>query len=96
MLFHCQIHINLSDNISAEATDNLYSKEFQQGTRLMESGKLVSIWRSSGKSANISLYDVRDRVELDECLRSLTLYPFMEIVITELETHPLTHRSGLP
>jgi muconolactone D-isomerase len=52
------------------------------------SGEWRHIWRVVGRYANISILDVHTTDRLDGLLPSLPLFPYLDIRVTPLATHP--------
>jgi len=61
-------------------------KEYSQ--RLQRAGKWPHIWRIAGEYANFSIFDVESNDELHDLLSGLPLFPYMDIRVTPLATHP--------
>ena len=64
------------------AREKAYSQELQR------SGTWPHLWRIAGEYANISIFDVADNDELHDRLSGLPLFPYMDITVTPLATHP--------
>ena len=67
----------------------LLAAEAARGRELIAAGSLARIWRVPGRRANVSLYRAADGTELHGLLCSLPLYPWLEISVEALATHPL-------
>lgn len=67
----------------------LIESEAVRGRELIEQGALVRIWRLPGRWANVSLYRAGDATELHEFVSSLPMWPWMEVSVEALATHPL-------
>ena len=72
---------------SSERTDIL-AKEKAYSQELQRSGKWPHLWRIAGEYANVSIFDVADNDELHDLLSGLPLFPFMDLTVTPLATHP--------
>jgi muconolactone D-isomerase len=68
--------------------DRLKAEEKSRAQELQRAGKWVHLWRVAGQYANISVLDAADHDELHAMLFSLPLFPFMDIAVTPLATHP--------
>lgn len=64
------------------AREKAYSQELQR------SGKWPHLWRITGEYANVSIFDVAGNDELHDLLSGLPLFPYMDITVTPLATHP--------
>jgi muconolactone delta-isomerase len=49
-----------------------------------EQPKDLSLWRITGRYANISIFDVGDNDELHKLLSALPLFPFMQMKVTRV------------
>ena len=72
---------------SSERADTL-AKEKAYSQELQRSGKWPHLWRIAGEYANVSIFDVADNDELHDLLSGLPLFPFMDLTVTPLATHP--------
>jgi muconolactone D-isomerase len=63
--------------------------ETARGRELIAMGKLRRIWRVPGRWANIALYEAIDATELHALVSSLPLWPWMDVAVEALATHPL-------
>ena len=66
----------------------LRSGERECAMALRESGNLKRLWRSPGRSGWIALWEAADATELHEQLASLPMFPYLDIHIEALATHP--------
>ena len=89
MEFLVHIEVDLPPDFPTEEGASLRAAEAERGRQLIADGRLVRIWRTPGRRANVSLYDVRDATELHELLSSLPLWPWMDIRVEPLAMHPL-------
>lgn len=77
----------------AERAD-LVAREKDYSQQLQREGKWPHIWRVVGEYANYSIFDVESGDELHELLSGLPLFPFMDITVTPLATHPSDIAAG--
>nr|WP_307855558.1 muconolactone Delta-isomerase family protein [Kibdelosporangium banguiense] len=56
--------------------------------QLQQCGKWLHLWRITGEYANFSIFDVESNDELHTLLAGLPLFPYMDIHVTPLATHP--------
>jgi len=73
--------------------EEMFAVELARGQELAHAGALRRLWRIPGRWANWSLYEVTDATALHEALTSLPLYPWMEIEVHALATHPNDPRA---
>jgi muconolactone D-isomerase len=71
----------------AERTATL-ARELEYARNLQRAGKWPHIWRVAGEYSNISVFDVESNDELHAALSRSPLFPFMNIRMTPLATHP--------
>ena len=71
-----------------EAFETLKRKEKEMALDLQKKGTWQHLWRVAGEYANYSVFDVPDHDALHELLINLPLFPYLEIKVTPLATHP--------
>jgi muconolactone D-isomerase len=89
MEFLVRINVDLTAEVTEPRRRELLEAEAERGRELLVSGALRRIWRVPGRRANVSLYEVSDATELHALLMSLPLWPWMDIQVEALATHPL-------
>ena len=89
MEFLVRIDIDLPADVTESRRRELLEAEAELGRELLASGALRRIWRVPGRWANVSLYDASDATELHALLTSLPLWPWMDVHVEPLATHPL-------
>jgi len=67
----------------------LVALEAGRGRELIAMGKLRRIWRVPGRWANVAVYEAIDATELHALVSSLPLWPWMDVSVEALATHPL-------
>jgi muconolactone D-isomerase len=92
MLFMTAMEVQLPQDMSQEAADDLRARERERAHELQRAGKLRHIWRVAGRYANVSIWDVDSVDELHNALTSFPMFPYLDIEVTALATHP----SALP
>ena len=55
---------------------------------MQRSGRWPHLWRVVGEYANVSIFDVESNDALHDLLSGLPLFPYMDITVTPLATHP--------
>lgn len=76
--------------------DQLIAKEGQRAAELAEAGIARRLWRVPGQWANYGLWQAADATALHEALASLPLYPWLDIVVHPLATHPSDPGGSAP
>lgn len=88
MLFKVEMTVNIPSSLPAAQVAESKAKEKAYSQQLQREGKWPHIWRVVGQYANVSIFDVADNQELHDILTALPLYPWMEITVQPLCTHP--------
>jgi muconolactone D-isomerase len=88
MLFHARMDVHLPQDMDPEVRADIVAREKAYAQELQRSGKWPHLWRIVGAYSNISILDVESDDELHELLSGLPLFPYMEIRVTPLATHP--------
>lgn len=89
MKFLVNITIEVPPSMPEDQRADLYARELARGNELIANGQLVGIWRVPGRTANVSLYEAPDADALHTALTSLPLFPWLDIRVEALATHPL-------
>jgi muconolactone D-isomerase len=89
MKFLVNITIDLPPSMPKDERADLLARELERGNELIASGELVGIWRVPGRRANVSIYEVADADALHTALSSLPLFPWLDVQVQALATHPL-------
>lgn len=71
--------------------ERLIADEGARADELAREGLLERTWRVPGRSANWSLWQVKDATALHDALSSLPLFPWLDI-----EVHPLAEHYADP
>jgi len=88
MLFHVRMDVRLPHDLAAEARADIVGREKAYAQDLQRAGKWPHLWRVVGEYANISIFDVDSSDELHDLLSGLPLFPFMDVKVMPLATHP--------
>jgi len=88
MLFHVRMDVRLPHDLEADSRADIVAREKAYPQDLQRAGKWPHLWRVAGEYANISIFDVDSTDELHELLSGLPLFPFMDIKVMPLATHP--------
>jgi muconolactone D-isomerase len=94
VLFAVTMDVALPHELEGDARSELLAREKAYFQELQHAGEWVSIWRSVGQYANLSIFDVADNERLHEILWGLPLFPYMSIEVTPLATHPSSISAG--
>jgi muconolactone D-isomerase len=88
MLFHVRMDVRLPRDLAPADRAEIVAREKEYSQRLQRAGKWPHLWRIAGEYANISIFDVESNDELHALLSGLPLFPYLEIRVTPLATHP--------
>lgn len=88
MLFLVRMDVNIPRDLPLEQANEIKAREKAYSQDLQRDGRWKSIWRVVGEYANYSVFDVASNDELHQLLQGLPLFPFMQIDVTPLATHP--------
>jgi muconolactone D-isomerase len=88
MLFHVRMDVRLPHDLEADSRADIVARAKAYAQDLQRAGKWPHLWRVAGEYANISIFDVDSTDELHELLSGLPLFPYMDIKVMALATHP--------
>ena len=88
VLFAVRMDVALPPDLDPEVRADLARPRAAYTQELQRSGHWPHIWRIVGEYANISIFDVPGNDELHEILSGLPLFPYMDVTVTPLATHP--------
>lgn len=80
--------------LDAEAVAELYRREGERTAALRESGALKRLWRVPGRRGTVGIWEAEDATRLHAALSSLPLYPYLDVAVEALATHPSEDESG--
>ncbi|HCA17176.1 MAG: muconolactone Delta-isomerase [Alcaligenes sp.] len=88
MLYLVHMIVDIPASLPAEEAARIKAEEKAYSQDLQRSGKWPHLWRVVGEYANYSVFDVESNEELHNVLSALPLFPYMQITVTPLATHP--------
>lgn len=88
MLFHVRMDVNIPHDLDPQQRAETVAREKAYSQELQRSGKWPHIWRIVGEYSNVSIFDVESNDELHQLISGLPLFPYMDIRVTPLATHP--------
>lgn len=94
MLFHARMDVRIPYDLDPDVRADVVAREKAYSQELQHRGTWVHLWRIVGEYSNISIFDVGSPDELHEILSGLPLFPYMDIKVTPLATHPSDIHSG--
>ena len=88
MLFHVRMDVRLPVGMDPDERADVLAREKAYSQERQRSGEWPHLWRVVGEYANVSIFDVAGNDELHDLLSGLPLFPYMDIQVTPLATHP--------
>lgn len=88
MLYAVTMNVSIPVDQDPAVTAGTLSREKVYSQELQRSGEWAHIWRNVGQYSNLSIFDVASNERLHEILWGLPLFPFMEVAVTPLSSHP--------
>jgi muconolactone D-isomerase len=88
MLFHVRMDVHIPDDLDPDVRAGIVARERAYSQDLQRSGVWRHIWRIVGQYSNFSVFDADDNEALHDILSNLPLFPYMDIEVVPLATHP--------
>lgn len=88
MEFLVRFETHLPESFSDDAVAELKNAERRRAGELRETGVLKKLWRVPGRRATVGLWEAQDATALHEALASLPQFPWMDVDVEALATHP--------
>ena len=89
MEFLVRFDTALPEAMPAEEKDRLKKLERIRAVELQDQGILVRLWRIPGRRGTVGLWSAPDATALHDALASLPQFPWMDVTVEALATHPL-------
>lgn len=80
--------------LPAAERDDLIERERARGRELVTEGTIRHFWRLLGAHGNVGIWSAPHADALSEALISLPIWPYADIEVTPLATHPITAAAG--
>ena len=77
-----------------EKVQSLRTAERARADELRTAGILKRLWRVPGRWATVALYEAPDATALHEALTSLPMWPYTDVRVEPLATHPQEQDDG--
>ena len=78
----------LPPDTPTEVRERLRSGERERAMELRAAGVLKRLWRVPGRNATVGLYEADDPAALHDALTSLPMWPWLDVTVEALATHP--------
>jgi muconolactone D-isomerase len=88
MEFLVRFETHLPDSMSDAERGRLKVAERARAMELRKDGILKRLWRVPGRRAVIGLWEAPDATALHDALASLPQWPWMDVTVEPLATHP--------
>ena len=88
MEFLVRFEINAPESMTADERERLRVIERARAMELREQGILKRLWRVPGRRAVVGLWECSDATALHDALASLPMFPWMDVQVEALATHP--------
>jgi muconolactone D-isomerase len=88
MEFLVRTENRMSPDTPAERRAELRRAERIRADELRAAGMLKRLWRVPGRWATVGLYEATDATALHDALASLPMWPWMDVTVEPLATHP--------
>lgn len=88
MEFLVRFETRLPDSMDDAERKRLKDAERARAMELREAGVLKRLWRVPGRRAVIGLWEAPDATALHDALASLPQFPWMDVTVEPLATHP--------
>lgn len=83
------LDVDIAYGALGERLEQLLPAEWAETQALVESGRLLGIWRKANAQGVIAIWDMPDHEAVQAQIRRMPLYPWMSrIEITPLVAHP--------
>ena len=88
MEFLVRFDTHLPESMSDERRAELKAAERARAMELRADGVLKRLWRVPGRRAVVGLWEAPDATALHDALSSLPQFPWMDVTVEALATHP--------
>jgi muconolactone delta-isomerase len=83
------IDVQIDYNVIIDRLKELLPQEWEQTTKMFESGQLLGIWRKANAKGAVAIWNMPDHESVNAQIRAMPLYPYMsKIEIIPLVAHP--------
>jgi muconolactone D-isomerase len=86
--FLVRFQTSLPESMSDDRRAELKTAERERAMLLRDEGTLKRLWRVPGRRAVVGLWEAQDATALHEALSSLPQFPWMDVDVEPLATHP--------
>jgi len=86
--FLVRMTVRIPPGVDPTDLKQLKATEKARALELQRKGTWVHLWRVAGRYENYSVFDVGSNDELHDVLSSLPLWPYMDVEVIPLATHP--------
>jgi muconolactone D-isomerase len=88
MEFLVRIDVRLPPDFDEARKDNMVRGEAARASELAAAGVIYRLWRIPGRWSNVGIWSADDATALHEAISSLPMYPWLDVDVSPLATHP--------
>lgn len=88
MEFLVLVEISRPVHVDDAAWSRLLKSESARAAELVSAGVIKRLWRVPGRRANWGLWVADDATTLHEAIVSLPLFPYIDVTVNPLASHP--------
>lgn len=88
MEFLVNIEVELPSDIDPDEAARLTAAERERAAELAAQGTIRRLWRVPGRRANWGLWEAADATVVHAAIRSLPLFPYLDVDVVPLAAHP--------
>ena len=88
MDFLVKIDVRLPPETEPERREQLVTAEAVRARELAANGTILRLWRVPGRWSNVGIWCAGDATALHEAISSLPFYPWLDVEVTPLASHP--------
>jgi muconolactone D-isomerase len=83
------VQVNFPPDMPVDRRGAIAEQEVERGRELRRQGTILRIWRIPGRQANVGIWVADSADDLHSKIASLPAFPWLDVVVTPLATHPL-------
>jgi muconolactone D-isomerase len=87
--FLVAVQTSLPTDMDPSRRADLLAAEAAYARRMIEEGVIARIWRVPGRTASVGIWTSPDATALHDRISGLPLFPWLDVTVTPLATHPV-------
>lgn len=88
MDFLVQMDVQLTPDVDERRKDQLVRMEADRAKELAAEGRIQRLWRLPGRWSNVGIWSADDGTSLHEAIASLPFFPWLNVSVIALASHP--------